>query len=134
MEGVAFAAYIRNVLVPEIKLDTVVIRDNLATNKNAEAADALRATIAPPYSPDLNPIEQAFSKLKAHLRRRGARTFSELFTAIGEIRDLFTPDECWNYLVNSGYAINVKQYCFKGFMHMIRELSLYREWKVAESC
>jgi len=58
----------------------------------------------PPYSPDLNPIEQAFSKLKAHLRRIGARTFSELFNAIGEICDLFTPDECWNYLVNSGYA------------------------------
>jgi len=109
MNGEAFAAYIRKVLIPEIQPGTVVICDNLATHKNAEATAALRAhkcwfLYLPPYSPDLNPIEQAFSKLKAHLRRIGARTFSELFNAIGEICDLFTPDECWNYLVNSGYA------------------------------
>ena len=78
MNGAAFAAYIREVLVPEIKPGTVVICDNLATHKNCEAAAALRAhgcwfLYLPPYSPDLNPIEQAFSTLKAHLRKRGAR-------------------------------------------------------------
>jgi transposase len=109
MNGEAFAAYIREVLVPEIEHGTVVICDNLATHKNAAAAAALRAhgcwfLYLPPYSPDLNPIEQAFSKMKAHLRRIGARSFSDLFAAIGEICDLFTPDECWNYLENSGYA------------------------------
>jgi transposase len=58
----------------------------------------------PPYSPDLNPIEQAFSKLKAHLRRIGARSFSQLFNAIGEICEMFNPQECWNYLHAAGYA------------------------------
>ena len=81
MDGAAFAAYVREVLVPEIEPGTVVICDNLATHKNAEAAAALRAhecwvLYLPPYSPDLNPIEQAFAKLKAHLRKLGARTFS----------------------------------------------------------
>ncbi len=109
MNGEAFADYIREVLVPEIEHGTVVICDNLATHKNAAAAAALRAhgcwfLYLPPYSPDLNPIEQAFSKMKAHLRRIGARSFSDLFAAIGEICDLFTPYECWNYLENSGYA------------------------------
>ena len=58
----------------------------------------------PPYSPDLNPIEQAFSKLKAHLRRIGARSFTQLFNAIGEICDMFSPQECWNYLLAAGYV------------------------------
>lgn len=58
----------------------------------------------PPYSPDLNPIEQAFSKLKAHLRRIGARSFTQLFTAIGEICEMFSPQECWNYLRAAGYV------------------------------
>ena len=109
MDGAAFAAYVREVLVPEIEPGTVVICDNLATHKNAEAAAALRAhecwvLYLPPYSPDLNPIEQAFAKLKAHLRKLGARTFSDLFEAIGDICGLFTPEECWNFLANAGYA------------------------------
>ena len=58
----------------------------------------------PPDSPDLNPIEQAFSRLKAHLRKIGARSFSDLITAIGDICDLFTPEECWNDFANAGYA------------------------------
>jgi hypothetical protein len=107
MDGPAFAAYIREVLVPEITPGTVVIlpshrfaaqndcraTDNLATHRNKEAAAALKAhgcwfLYLPPYSPDLNPIEQAFSKLKAHLRRIGARSFTSVFKAIGEICDL----------------------------------------------
>ncbi len=55
-------------------------------------------------SPGLNPIEMAFSKLKAHLRRTGARTFTDIFRAIGHICDLFSPDECWNYLKAAGYV------------------------------
>ncbi len=101
MDGPAFAAYVREVLVPELEPGTVVILDNLATHRNKVAAQALRDhgcwfLYLPPYSPDLNPIEQAFSKLKAHLRRYGARTFSEVFDAIGEICELYDPEECWN--------------------------------------
>jgi transposase len=109
MDGPAFVAYIRDVLVPEIQPGTVVILDNLATHKNKEAEAVLRAhgcwfLFLPPYSPDLNPIEMAFSKLKAHLRRIGARSFSGLFDALSEICDLYTPQECWNYFREAGYV------------------------------
>jgi transposase len=109
MDGPAFATYVREVLVPEIVPGTVVILDNLATHRNKEAAEALRAhgcwfLYLPPYSPDLNPIEQAFSKLKAHPRRIGARTFTDVFDAIGTICDLYDPQECWNYFKAAGYA------------------------------
>lgn len=109
MDGPAFAAYIREVLVPEITPGTVVILDNLATHRNKEAAQAMRGhgcwfLYLPPYSPDLNPIEQAYSKLKAHLRRIGARTFTEVFEAIGTICDLYDPEECWNYFKAAGYV------------------------------
>ena len=81
----------------------------LPTHHNTEARKAMREAgcwflFLPPYSPDLNPIEQAFSKLKAHLRRIGARSFSQLFTAIGEICEMFSPQECWNYLHAAGYV------------------------------
>ncbi|WP_170419711.1 transposase [Ruegeria atlantica] len=102
----AFAAYIREVLAPEIEPVTAVILDNLATYRNKEAAQALRDHVCwflylPPYSPDLNLIKQAYSKLKAHLRRIGAGNFTEGFNAIGEICD---PTECWNYFKAAGYA------------------------------
>lgn len=102
MDGPAFAAYIREVLVPEIAPGTAVVLDNLATHGNRDVAQALREhgcwfLYLPPYSPDLNSIEQAFSKLKAHLRRIGARTFTEVFEAIGSICDLYDPQECWKY-------------------------------------
>jgi transposase len=58
----------------------------------------------PPYSPELNPIEMAFSKLKAHLRRIGARTFDQMFNALAEVCNLFTPQECWNYFCEAGYG------------------------------
>ena len=75
----------------------------------AQACRILRANGAwflflPPYSPDLNPIEMAFSKLKAHLRRIGARTLDALCRAVGEICGLFDPDECWNYFKEAGYV------------------------------
>ena len=109
MDGDAFTAYVERVLVPELVPGTVVILDNLPTHKNADAAKAVRKAgcwflFLPPYSPDLNPIEMAFSKLKAHLRRIGARSFSQMFDAIAEVCDLFTPDECRNYFKAAGYA------------------------------
>jgi transposase len=110
MDGEAFAAYIREVLVLELQPGTVVICDNLATHRNKDAAQALRDNgcwflYLPPYSPDLNPIEMAFSKLKAHLRRIGARTFDQMFSALTEVCDLFTSRECWNYFCEAGYGL-----------------------------
>lgn len=109
IDGPAFGAYIRDVLIPEIEPGTAVILDNLATHKNKEAEAALREhgcwfLFLPPYSPDLNPIEMAFSKLKAHLRRIGARSFTSLFEALSEICQLYSPQECWNYFCQAGYA------------------------------
>lgn len=109
MDGEAFATYVSQVLVPELEPGTVVILDNLATHKNAAAAKAMREAgcwflFLPPYSPDLNPIEMAFSKLKAHLRRIGARTFTDMFHALSDICDLYSQDECWNYFKAAGYA------------------------------
>ena len=87
----------------------MVILDNLSTHKNTRAAQALGQRgcwflYLPPYSPDLNPIEMAFSKLKQLLRGVGARTFDHLIQALGGICDLFTPEECWNYLKHAGYV------------------------------
>lgn len=109
MNGAAFETYIRTQLAPQLAPGTVVILDNLSTHKNAGAAKALKAhgcwfLFLPPYSPDLNPIEMAFSKLKAHLRKIDARTFDHLITALGDICDLFSAGECWNYLKAAGYA------------------------------
>ena len=86
-----------------------VIRDNLVVHKSEKAAQCLKGRGAwflflPAYSPDLNPIEQAFAKIKAHLRKAEARTFDALLSALGEICNLFEPQECWNYLKAAGYA------------------------------
>ena len=109
MNGAAFDTYVETQLAPVLAPGTVVILDNLSTHRSPRAADALREKrcwflFLPPYSPDLNPIEQAFAKLKAHLRRIGARTFDDLIRAIGDICDLFTPTECWNFLKHAGYV------------------------------
>ena len=98
---VTFDRWIETQLAPTLSKGDVVILDNLSSHKSARAAEILKDRGAwflflPPYSPDLNPIEMAFSKLKAHLRRMGARTFIELFDALGDICNLYTPDECWN--------------------------------------
>ena len=109
MDGPAFVAYIREALIHQIEPGTTVILDKLAIHKNKEAEEVLREQgcwflFLPPYSPDLNPIKMAFSKLKAHLRRIGARSFTGLFQALSEICDLFTPQQCWNYFCEAGYA------------------------------
>ena len=109
MDRPAFAPCVSEVLVPEIEPGTVVILDDPATHRNAEATRALRDKgcwflYLPPYSPDLNPVEQAFSKLKAHLRKIGAGTFTAVFDAIGAICDLYDPQECWNCFRAAGYV------------------------------
>ena len=109
MNREAFDIYVETQLAPTLHQGDVVILDNLAAHKSERAAKALKARGAwflflPPYSPDLNPIEMAFSKLKAHLRKAGARTIDALWRAVGNICDLFSPEECWNYLNAAGYA------------------------------
>ncbi len=109
MDRTAFDIYIETQLAPVLDPGTVVILDNLATHKSQRAAEILKARgcwllFLPAYSPDLNPIEMAFSKLKAHLRRIEARTFDQLIQALGDICNLFSPDECWNFLKAAGYA------------------------------
>jgi len=108
MNGSAFRAYVDQVLVPTLVPGDVVIMDNLPAHKVSgvrEAIEAAGATrlLLPPYSPDLNPIEQAFAKLKARLRKAAARTRDALWHAIAEALHAFSPAECVNYFRNSGY-------------------------------
>lgn len=105
-----FETWVQTQLAPTLSRGDVVILDNLAAHKSPAAEQAIRATGAwllflPAYSPDLNPIEMAFSKLKAHLRARAARTIDDLWQAIGDICDLFQPDECQNYFNAAGYGL-----------------------------
>ncbi len=109
MNRAAFDTYIATQLAPTLGPGDVVILDNLSTHKSAKAAEVLgefgaRFLFLPQYSPDLNPIEKAFSKLKAHLRAATARTFDELWQSIGDICLLFEPQECRNYFMASGHA------------------------------
>jgi transposase len=109
MTGGWFLAYVEQVLVPTLRPGDVVILDNLAAHKNAAIRAAIEAAGAslrflPPYSPDLNPIENAFAKLKALLRKAGARTVDQLWSAIASAIDTFTPNECANYFTAAGYA------------------------------
>lgn len=111
MNKQAFEVYIETQLVPTLNPGDVVILDNLSSHKSKRAADILRKArcwflFLPAYSPDLNPIEMAFSKLKAHLRRIGARTIEDLTKAVASILELFSPDECRNYFNAAGYGLN----------------------------
>ena len=111
MDRTAFNAYVETQLAPTLQRGDVVIADNLSIHKSARAAKALKARGAwflflPQYSPDLNPIENAFAKLKAHLRGAATRTFEALWAALGDICALFSPDECWNFFKAAGYASN----------------------------
>ncbi len=109
MNRAAFNTYVETQLAPSLNKGDVVILDNLSAHKSPEATKILKDKGAwflflPPYSPDLNPIEMAFSKLKAHLRAAAARTYEELWQAIGNICDLFARHECWNFFKAAGYA------------------------------
>ena len=108
MHGAAFLAYVKKVLVPTLEPGDIVVMDNLPAHRSAAAREAIHRAGAelrflPPYSPDLNPIEMAFSKFEAYLKRRAARTVSELWEAIGHATDIFTPTECQNYFAAAGY-------------------------------
>ena len=103
-----FLAYVEQMLAPELRPGDVVVLDNLGAHKVEAVRKAIEARapelrFLPPYCPDLNPIEQAFAKLKALLRKAAERTVDGLWTAIGRLLDLFPPAECANYLANSGY-------------------------------
>jgi transposase len=108
MNRAAFLAYVQQVLVPELRLGDIVLADNLPAHKGRLVREAIEAAGAsllylPPYSPDFNPIENAFAKLKALLRKAAERTVKGLWTAIGRLLDAFTPAECANYFEAAGY-------------------------------
>ena len=104
----AFETYVEKVLVPALRPGDVVILDNLSSHKGARVRALIEAAEAsllylPPYSPDFNPIENAFAKLKALLRKAAERTVEGLWTAIGRLIEAFTPTECANYFAAAGY-------------------------------
>ena len=106
-----FEAYVAGVLVPELRAGDIVIMDNLSSHKGPRLRQLIEAAGAsvlylPPYSPDFNPIEKAFAKLKALLRKAEARTKEALWQAIGELIDTITPSECQHYFDACGYALD----------------------------
>lgn len=109
INGESFAAYVEQVLVPTLKQDDIVVLDNLGSHKGAGVRRMIRAVGArvlflPPYSPDLNPIEQVFAKLKHQMRQAAERTVEDTWRRVGALLPTFSPRECANYLTNSGYA------------------------------
>ena len=111
MNGEVFRAYVEQMLAPTLEPDDDVIMDNLSAHKVCGIRQAIKALGAelvylPPYSPDLNPIEQLFAKLKALLRKPAARSVSTRWAAIGVLLQSFEPDECANYFRHAGYGSN----------------------------
>jgi transposase len=109
VNGESFKAYVEQVLAPALRPRDVVVMDNLGSHKGRAIRRAIRAAGArllflPPYSPDLNPIEQVFAKLKTLIRKAEERTVDGLWRRIGSSLEAFTPRECANYLHNAGYA------------------------------
>jgi transposase len=109
INGAAFLAWVRQFLVPELRAGDIVVMDNLGSHKSAGVAAAIEAAGAqlrylPPYSPDYNPIEQVFAKLKILLRKTAARTVDTLWSAIGALLDQFPPAECRRYIRHAGYG------------------------------
>ena len=108
IDGESFRLYVEKVLLPTLRPGDIVIMDNLGSHKGKAVRQLIRAAGAklfflPKYSPDLNPIEQVFAKLKHLLRKAAARTVEAVCAAIGEALQAFTPEECANYFANSGY-------------------------------
>ena len=109
INGELFTIYVEQVLAPTLARGDIVILDNLGSHKGKAARNAIRARGAhllflPPYSPDLNPIEQLFAKLKHLLRDAQPRDIEATWRKLGELLDLFSPQECANYFKNSGYV------------------------------
>lgn len=110
MDGALFLAYVQTFLCPALAPGDIVIADNLSSHKVAGARHAIAARGAtllylPPYSPDLNPIEHLFAKLKALLRKAATRTVPALWHEIGHLLSAFSPDECANYFISAGYRV-----------------------------
>ncbi len=110
MNGIVFRAYIEQVLVPTLSPGDIVIMDNLPAHKASGVREAIEQAGAelrflPPYSPDFNPIENAFAKLKALLRAKAERTIPALWRTVGTLIDAFKPDECANYFIAAGYDL-----------------------------
>jgi len=108
MNGNVFRAYVEQVLVPTLSEGDIVVMDNLPAHKAAGIRDAIEAAGAtlmflPPYSPDFNPIENAFAKLKALMRAKAERTITALWDTVGSVVQLFSPAECANYFKAAGY-------------------------------
>jgi transposase len=108
INGEAFAAYVEQVLVPALRTGDIAVMDNLGSHKGAAVRMAVEDVGAelrylPPYSPDFNPIEKAFSELKAHLRKAAERTQEGLWTKIGALLPLVTPTHAANYFAAAGY-------------------------------
>jgi transposase len=111
IDGESFATYVEKVLLPTLRHGDIVIMDNLGSHRGKIIRQLIRSAgaklfLLPKYSPDLNPIEQVFAKLKHLLRKAAARTVETVCAAIGELLGAFTSDECANYFKNSGYAPN----------------------------
>ena len=109
IDGASFLAYVRQFLVRELRAGDIVVMDNLGSHKSPEISAAIEAVGAslsylPPYSPDLNPIEMAFSKFKAALRKAAERQVEPLWQRIGQILDDFTPTDCQSYFKEAGYG------------------------------
>ena len=109
INGKAFRTYVEKVLAPTLRPGELVVMDNLGSHKGRAVRQVIRKAgaklfLLPKYSPDLNPIEQVFAKLKHLLRKAAARTREAVCAAIGQLLDAYTPDECTNYLRNSGYG------------------------------
>jgi transposase len=113
IDAVSFRAYVEQVLVPTLRPGDVVVLDNLVLHKQPEVRTAIEAVGArirflPPYSPDFNPIEQAFAKLKAFLRAARPRTFDQVLALVATALALFTSAECRNYIRHCGYRLAVQ--------------------------
>jgi transposase len=109
INGASFRAYVEQFLLPTLSPGDIVVMDNLGSHKGQVVRQLIRSAGAklfflPRYSPDLNPIEQVFAKLKTLLRKTDPRTIEQTWRGIGTLLDCFTPKECANYLVNAGYA------------------------------
>lgn len=125
INGDWFEAYVTQVLLPELRPGDIVIMDNLSSHKRAAVQEEIEAAgailrLLPPYSPDFNPVEKAFSKLKAMLRKAGERTVRGLWDLIGRLVDIFQLNECANYFSSCGYDPD----CLKTALNRCRPASL----------
>lgn len=110
MDGPCFLDYVEQILVPTLREGDIVIMDNLGAHKSKHVREAIEGAgawllLLPPYSPDFNPIEQAFAKLKALLRKAAARTLDDLWAAIADALKAFTSQDCANFFANAGYEL-----------------------------